>query len=112
MSRLALIPFLALLSAAATPAAAQQAEPTFCTARINDRDVVMGYDKAEARLSDTYSRREQLATRIENPGRDSAELLARLWSLPAPPEQRERALDGLVKDGLASRRDNTASLPD
>ncbi|MDO5366948.1 A/G-specific adenine glycosylase [Kocuria sp.] len=55
---------------------------------------------------------EQLATRIENPGRDSAELLARLWSLPAPPEQRERALDGLVKDGLASRRDNTASLPD
>lgn len=46
------------------PAAAQEAEPTFCTARINGRDVVMGYDKAEARLSDTYSRREQLATRL------------------------------------------------
>ncbi|WP_265499298.1 hypothetical protein [Paracoccus beibuensis] len=38
-------------------------EPVFCTARINDRDVVMGYDKTEARLSDTYSRRELLATR-------------------------------------------------
>ena len=65
MPRLALIPILALLSALpAAPVAAQEAEPTFCTARINDRDVVMGYDKAEARLSDTYSRREQLATRI------------------------------------------------
>ena len=69
MPRLALIPILALLSALpAAPVAAQEAEPTFCTARINDRDVVMGYDKAEARLSDTYSRREQLATRI---GRDT-----------------------------------------
>ena len=65
MPRLALIPVLALLSALpSAPVAAQEAEPTFCTARINDRDVVMGYDKAEARLSDTYSRREQLATRI------------------------------------------------
>lgn len=54
---------------------------------------------------------EQLATRIENPGQESAELLAKLWSLPARPEQRRRALDGLVRDGLASRRDDTASLP-
>lgn len=60
MSRLALI----LLLTSAVSALSQEAEPTFCTARINNQDVVMGYDKAEARLSDTYSRREQLATQI------------------------------------------------
>ncbi|CAM3420474.1 Nuclease [Paracoccus nototheniae] len=55
---------IALLTAPAAPALAQDAEPTFCTARINNRDVVMGFDKAEARLSENYSRREQLAARV------------------------------------------------
>ena len=55
---------LTLLAAPAAPALAQEAQPTFCTARINNRDVVMGYDKAEARLSENYSRREQLAARM------------------------------------------------
>lgn len=39
------------------------AEPTLCTARINAKDVILGYDKDEARLGETYSRRELLATR-------------------------------------------------
>ncbi|ODT60096.1 MULTISPECIES: hypothetical protein [Paracoccus] len=64
MSRLSLAPLALLTALWAAPALAQEADPTFCTARINNRDVVMGYDRAEARLSITYSRREQLATRI------------------------------------------------
>lgn len=54
---------------------------------------------------------EQLATRIERPEPETARLLETLWALPAPLEQRERAFNGLVSDGLASRRGNTASLP-
>ncbi|MFN3524529.1 MAG: hypothetical protein ACK4YU_00455 [Paracoccus sp. (in: a-proteobacteria)] len=42
---------------------AAQADPTLCTARINDRDVVMGYDSDEPRLGNTWSRRELLATK-------------------------------------------------
>lgn len=64
MPRLLPLLLMAALGAAPAPLSAQEAEPVFCTARINDRDVVMGYDRAEARLSDTYSRREQLARRI------------------------------------------------
>ena len=40
------------------------AEPTMCSTRINGKDIVLGYDKEEARLSETYSRREQLAARV------------------------------------------------
>lgn len=54
---------------------------------------------------------EQLATRMERPGRETADMLEKLWSLPAPPEQRERAFQGLVRDGLASRQGDEASLP-
>jgi hypothetical protein len=46
------------------PTAPMAAEPTMCTTRINGRDVVLGYDKEEARLSETYSRRERVASRI------------------------------------------------
>lgn len=59
----ALIALIALAVLAAGPAAAKAADPTFCLARINGQDVVMGYDKAEARLTDSYSRRELLATK-------------------------------------------------
>lgn len=54
---------------------------------------------------------EQLATRMERPGQETADMLEKLWSLPAPPEQRERAFHGLVRDGLASRQGDEASLP-
>ena len=54
---------------------------------------------------------EQLAVRIESPGQETAEMLERLWSLPAPLEQRQRALNGLISDGLASRQGDEASLP-
>lgn len=54
---------------------------------------------------------EQLATRIENPGQETADMLEKLWSLPAPLEQRVRALNGLFKDGLATRHGDDASLP-
>ena len=54
---------------------------------------------------------EQLAARIESPGQETAEMLERLWSLPAPLEQRQRALNGLISDGLASRQGDEASLP-
>lgn len=53
MNRIAL--FLAVLLSA--PVAAQ-AEPTFCTARINARDVPLAYDTAEPGLRDHFSRRE------------------------------------------------------
>ncbi|MBM3604234.1 MAG: hypothetical protein FJX25_05625 [Alphaproteobacteria bacterium] len=61
MNLLRLIP--AAVAALFLTSAAEAAEPTLCTARINGHDVVMGYDKNEARLGDTYSRRELLATR-------------------------------------------------
>lgn len=54
---------------------------------------------------------EQLAARIESPGQETAEMLERLWSLPAPLEQRQRAFNGLIRDGLASRQGDEASLP-
>lgn len=54
---------------------------------------------------------EQLATRIEYPGQETAQTLERLWSLPAPLEQRERAFNGLIRDGLASRQGDEATLP-
>lgn len=60
------IPILisAALAASALSMTAAQAEPTLCTARINDRDVVMGYDTDEPRLGETWSRRELLATKL------------------------------------------------
>ena len=54
---------------------------------------------------------EQLASRIENPGQQTADMLEKLWALPAPLDQRERALGGLLKDGLATRHGDEASLP-
>lgn len=53
-----LVALAVLLSA---PLAAQ-AEPTFCTARINGRDVPLAYDKNEPGLRDHFSRREILFT--------------------------------------------------
>ena len=54
---------------------------------------------------------EQLATRTERPEPETAQLFEKLWALPAPLEQRERAFDGLVRDGLASRQADRATLP-
>lgn len=54
---------------------------------------------------------EQLAARMERPEQETTDMLEKLWSLPAPPEQRERAFQGLVRDGLASRQGDEASLP-
>ena len=50
------LPFLTSLAAAA--------EPTMCHARINGKDVVLGYDREEAGMVADYSRRERLAARI------------------------------------------------
>ena len=50
----------ALTAVSALPALA---EATFCTARINDRDVVLGYDTAEPGLGKNFSRRERIAAR-------------------------------------------------
>ncbi|WP_162799063.1 hypothetical protein [Paracoccus indicus] len=50
------LPFLTSLAAAA--------EPTMCHARINGKDVVLGYDRDEAGMVADYSRRERLAARI------------------------------------------------
>ncbi|WP_378946327.1 hypothetical protein [Paracoccus sp. R86501] len=50
------LPFLTTLAAAA--------EPTMCHARINGKDVVLGYDREEAGMVADYSRRERLAARI------------------------------------------------
>jgi hypothetical protein len=50
----------ALTALSALPALA---EATFCTARINDRDVVLGYDTAEPGLDKNFSRRERIAAR-------------------------------------------------
>ena len=50
------LPFLTSLATAA--------EPTMCHARINGKDVVLGYDREEAGMVADYSRRERLAARI------------------------------------------------
>ena len=55
--------FSTALTLAALGATSASAEPTLCTARINDRDTVLGYDTAEPGLSRNFSRRERLATR-------------------------------------------------
>ena len=54
---------------------------------------------------------EQLAVHLQRPSQDTVEALETLWALPAPVEQRQRALTGLVADGLAARTEDRASLP-
>lgn len=61
MRRLTLSLFALTATLTAAPALA---EPVFCTARINDRDVVMAYDPAEARQDDSFTRRQALAARV------------------------------------------------
>lgn len=71
------LPFAATLIAA-LPHLAQAADPTFCTARINGRDVPLAYDKDEEGLRDHFSRREILFTRW---GRDTCPSYVVLRSL-------------------------------
>ena len=73
MTRIAL--FLATLLLAPVTA---QAEPTFCTARINGRDVPLAYDPKEPGLRDHFSRREILFTSW---GRDTCPSFVVLRSL-------------------------------
>lgn len=54
---------------------------------------------------------EQLAVSLPRPRDAVVTSLDALWDLPAPREQRERALAGLVEDGLAHRCGDEASLP-
>lgn len=62
-------PLLALAATAASlalalPITPAWSEPVFCTARIADRDVVLGYDTTDPELAGAVSRRERLAARI------------------------------------------------
>lgn len=57
MTRIALALAVLLFAPLAT-----QAEPTFCNARINGKDVPLAYDKDEPGLRDHFSRREILFT--------------------------------------------------
>ncbi|RUQ05247.1 A/G-specific adenine glycosylase, partial [Kocuria sp. HSID17582] len=54
---------------------------------------------------------EQLATEHGAPPQVVVDGLTALWRLPAPAEQRERALAGLLADGLAAESDGGLSLP-
>ena len=82
MTRIALI--LAALLAA--PLAAQ-AQPTFCTARINAQDVPLAYDRDEPGLRDHFSRREVLFTSW---GRDTCPSYVVLRSLTPDLTDEER----------------------
>jgi hypothetical protein len=59
--RIALAALALTLMSTTAPTAA---EPTMCNTRINGKDIILGYDKEEARLSESYSRREHMATRV------------------------------------------------
>lgn len=61
-------------------------------------------------LADVVSA-EQLAAQHPSPPDVVVEHLTKLWHLPAPAEQRERALAGLLADGLAAQDDGAVSLP-
>ncbi|MFC3170167.1 hypothetical protein [Paracoccus fontiphilus] len=63
------------------------AEPTLCTARINGRDVPLGYDKEEPGLRDHFSRREILFTSW---GRDTCPSYVVLRSLTPDLTDEER----------------------
>ena len=54
---------------------------------------------------------EQLAVSLPRPDDTVISHLDVLWALPAPREQRQRALAGLVEDGLAHRAGDEVSLP-
>ncbi|MEX5268197.1 A/G-specific adenine glycosylase [Kocuria sp. CPCC 204721] len=54
---------------------------------------------------------EQIAGEHAAPPAVVIERLGALWRLPAPAEQRERALNGLLADGLATSNDGAVSLP-
>ena len=55
---------------------------------------------------------EELAAEHPAPPAVVVDQLAALWRLPAPVEQRRRALAGLVADGLAAQQDGAVSLPE
>lgn len=82
---LQIIPALALLL---TAAAANAAEPTFCSTRINGKDVPLAYDKDEPGLRDSYGLREVLFTRR---GRDSCPSYVVLRSLTPELTDEQRA---------------------
>lgn len=82
MHRLLLIAALSL-----PPTTALAAEPSFCTARINGKDVPMAYDKDEPSLRDNYSMREILFTTW---GRDTCPSYVVLRSLTPEPTDEER----------------------
>ena len=54
---------------------------------------------------------EQVAGEHAAPPAVVIERLGALWRLPAPAEQRERALNGLLADGLATADDGAVRLP-
>lgn len=66
---------------------AAQAEPTFCTARINGKDVPLAYDKDEPGLRDHFSRREILSAAW---GRDTCPSYVVLRSLTPDLTDQER----------------------
>lgn len=76
-----------LLAILLLPTAAQAADPTFCTARINGRDVPLGYDRAEPGLRDHFSRREIFFTSW---GRDTCPSYVVLRSLTPDLTDEER----------------------
>ncbi|MCZ0961470.1 hypothetical protein [Paracoccus benzoatiresistens] len=88
---------------------AAQAEPTFCTARINGQDVPLAYDKDEPGLRDHFSRREILFTSW---GRDTCPSYVVLRSLTPDltDDQRgpfclrhDKASDSIIGYDLGSR---------
>ena len=65
----------------------------------------------EALLLTDLAGSEQLASEHQAPPAVVVDELKALWRLPAPPEQRRRALAGLLTDGLAAADDAGVSLP-
>ncbi len=86
---------LAALSLALLSPLAAWAEPTFCTARINDQDVPLAYDTEEPDLRDHFSRREIFFTSW---GRDTCPSYVVLRSLTPDLNDEERGLFCLRHD--------------
>lgn len=75
------------LSIFVAPLPLAAAEPVFCTARIDGKDVAMAYDKDEPSLRENYSRREIMFTRW---GRDTCPSYVVLRSLTPDLTDEER----------------------
>ena len=82
MTRIALV-----LAALLTAPLAAQAQPTFCTARIDAQDVPLAFDRDEPGLRDHFSRREILFTSW---GRDTCPSYVVLRSLTPDLTDEER----------------------